>query len=460
MPPALLLPGSGAHDAFQNGGYLDAHSAVANFRATDRENIMSERMRTIAENIGRAFATPVAGLGRVAAGTFGELHRRGAVLVIVGVLATVGYVVLKHPPVETIPPGSVGIRTNTFTGSSIEISQGNVWVLPGMHSLRKFSLRDQVYRVAKGATATGEAPFQSVEGLSLGVDVSVRYALDRTKLSNAAALPVDVNGEIVAPAVQGVIYRIFAGYTVREIFSSKRAEIQYKIEAELKPLLAADAILLRNVQIGKVDLPSDYRAGMEKLLAEELESEKMRYTLELKDKQVKESELVADADKVRREKAAEAAALEQIIAAKAQEESMKHVLPFKQKQIEQHQLEAEAEKISRVKAAEASAQSRRIEADAEADSRRKLADAEIYRLDKIGKVNSEQMARDGAIIAKNPLLIQKTMADKLSDKISVIIAPPPADGGFIGSALLGGRQKATPPAAPASDETQPQEEGQ
>ncbi len=75
----------------------------------------------------------------------------------------------------------------------------------------------------------------------------------------------------------------------------------------------------------------------------------MRYTLELKDKQVKESELVAEAEKVRREKAAEAAGNEQIIAAKAQEEAMKHVLPFKQKQIEQRQLEAEAEKGARLK---------------------------------------------------------------------------------------------------------------
>jgi hypothetical protein len=29
------------------------------------------------------------------------------------------------------------------------------------------------------------------------------------------------------------------------------------------------------------------------------------------------------------------------------------------------------------------------------------------------------------------------MADKLSDKVSVIIASPPKDGSFIGSALLG-----------------------
>ncbi len=189
--------------------------------------------------------------------------------------------------------------------------------------------------------------------------------------------------------------------------------------------------------MGKVDLPADYKRGMEKLLAEELESEKMRFTLELKDKQVKQTELEADADKVKREKAAEAAGNEQIIAAKAQEEAMKHVLPFKQKQIEQRQYEAEAEKVSRIKTSEGAAQARIIEAQGEADSRRKLADAEAYRQDLVGKVASSQLERDGALLTKHPLLIQKTMADKLSDKISVIIAPPPADGGFIGAALLG-----------------------
>jgi uncharacterized membrane protein YqiK len=163
----------------------------------------------------------------------------------------------------------------------------------------------------------------------------------------------------------------------------------------------------------------------------------MKYTLDLREKQVKEAELAADAEKVTREKAAQAAASEQIIAAKAQEEAMRHVLPFKQKQIEQRQLEAEAEKTSRIKLAEAAAEARRIEAAGEADSRQRLAEAEVFRLERVGKVQSEQMRRDGELITKHPLLIQKTLADKLSDKVSVIIAPPPANGGFIGNTLLG-----------------------
>jgi regulator of protease activity HflC (stomatin/prohibitin superfamily) len=216
-------------------------------------------------------------------------------------------------------------------------------------------------------------------------------------------------------------------------------------------LLAQDGIVLKQVLVGKVDLPADYRAGMEKLLAEELASEKMRYTLELKQKQVKESELEALAEKARRETAAAAAGEEQIIAAKAQAEAMKHVLPFKQKQIEQRGLEAEAEKVARIKGAEADSEARQIEAQGEAESRRKLADAEIYRQERLGQVASEQMARDGALIQKNPLLIQKALADKLSDKVSVIIAPPPTDGSFIGANLVGRIPAPQPQVEPVAD---------
>ena len=67
----------------------------------------------------------------------------------------------------------------------------------------------------------------------------------------------------------------------------------------------------------------------------------------------------------------------------------------------------------------------------------KLADAEAYRLDRVGRIASEQMAREGALLTRHPLLIQKTVADKLSDKVQVIIAPPGTDGRFIASGLIG-----------------------
>jgi len=402
---------------------------------------MSERLERIAETLRNTSSRIGSHVGTHLGHTLPRFRGR---IIAISLLAFGIYGLYSKPPMQSVGRGEVGMRLNQLTGSSTEVRDGAVLVIPGLHELRRFSLRDQIYHPTDNISASGSSPFQSVEGLSIGVDISVRYALDQNKIAAMAkTLPDDINGEIVQPVVQGVLYKTLAKYTVREIFSTKRQEIQQVIEAELTPRIAHDGVKLQSVTLGKIDLPPDYKAGMEKLLAEELATEKMRYTLELKEKQVKQTELESQADKVRRETAAEAAGQEQIIAAKAQEEAMKHVLPFKQKQIEQRGLEAEAEKVSRIKNAEATSQARQIEATGEAESRRKLADAEAYRNDRIGKIASEQLARDGALISKNPLLIQKTLADKLSDKISVIIAPPPSDGGFIGATLLGANKQAS-----------------
>jgi len=377
-------------------------------------------------------------------------HERGRrILAVLSLCALAGgFVYMK--PIRTINPGEVGVRVNRVTGHIGQLHEGWAIVVPGMHELRRFPLRDQIYRPTRSQRADGDAPFQTVEGLSIGVDVAVRYALDPARVVTVAEeLPADVGRELVEPVVEGVLHRTFAKHTVREIFSTQRAEIQKAIEEQLKPDLLPDGIVVRNVFIGNVDLPEDYRKGLESLLAEELSAEKMRYTLELKDKERAEAALVADAEKIKREKAAEAAGEEEIIAAKSREEAMKHVLPFKEKEIEQRRLEAEAAKVTRLKQAEAEAEARRIEAGGEADSRRKLADAEAYRIDSTGKASAQQMAREAALIQKNPLLIQKTLADKLSDKIQVIIAPP--GNKFVAGGLLGGGAAPAPATTAAAD---------
>jgi len=356
------------------------------------------------------------------------------------VIALVGFLLYRNWPFQAVERSEVGFRTNRLTGEVSEWRDGSALVLPGMHEVRVLSLRDRIYRPTQSARADGEAPLQSLEGLSFGVDLSARYAIDPAKArSIAATLPDDVLHEIVEPAVQGIIYKTFARYTVREIFSSKRVEIQQAIETELRARLAADGIALRGVLIGKVDLPAEYRRGMNDLLAEELAAEKMRYTLDLKEKRVKETALEGEADKVRREKAAEAMARTQIIAARAQEETMKHILPLKERQIEQRKLEADADKAARIRQAEATAEARRIEAKGEAQARQMFADAEAYRLEQIGKAATQQMVREGTVMSRYPLLIQKVLADKLSDKVQVIIAPPSTDGSLVG-AVLGGQK--------------------
>lgn len=403
---------------------------------------MSSRLDSLLASVRHALIEPLGRLvvlltGLVSA-LFTAVCRRRQHIAIAVVLAASAYGLYTYPPFATARRGEVLVRENVFDGSVNAYTAGTVAVLPGIHRVRRYPTRDQVYRPIDSASATGPAPFQSNEGLSIGVDLTVRWAIDRARIAQMSKeFPDDLNADLVRPALEGVVYPLFARHSVREIFSRRRSEIQKEITSELGPKLAAMGLLLRGVDMGKVDLPQDFRAGMEKLLAEELETEKIRYTLELKEAQVKQTQLEARADKVRRQEGAEAAAQEQVIAARAQRETMQHILPFKQKQIEQRRLEAEADKVARIRTAEGAAEARRIEAKGEADSRQKLADAEAYRLDIVGKTTAGQMEREGSLITRYPLLIQKTLADKLSDQVQVIIAPMPAAGQFIGSNLLG-----------------------
>jgi regulator of protease activity HflC (stomatin/prohibitin superfamily) len=410
---------------------------------------MSGRLDAFFEFVRRGLIEPLGRLGALLAialrSLMTGLWRFRWRVVAIAVLALIIYGLCTHPPFESVRRGEVLARTDALDGSVNVYTTGTVLVLPGIHQVRRYSIRDQVYRSSESASATGPAPFQSIEGLSIGVDLAVRWTVDRTRLVQMSKdFPDDISADLVAPAVQGIVYPTFARYSVREIFSQRRTEIRDELIAALKPKFSDMGLVLREVEMGKVDLPPDYRAGMEKLLSEELETEKIHYTLQLKEAQVKQQQLEAEADKVRRQTAAEAAGQEQVIAARAQEETMKHILPFKQKQIEQRQLEAEADKVARIRTAEGAAEARRIEARGEADSRQKLADAEAYRVDLVGKASAGQMEREGALVARYPLLIQKTLADKLSDKVQVIIAPIPAAGKFIGSSLLGDLSPANP----------------
>ena len=101
----------------------------------------------------------------------------------------------------------------------------------------------------------------------------MRYPIDPQRVTQGArTLPSDIGRDVVGPTVQGVVYRIFSDYTVREIFSTKRGEIQPAIEAELKTQLGAEGLIVKGVQFGQVDLPAEYHAGLDRLLAEELEA--------------------------------------------------------------------------------------------------------------------------------------------------------------------------------------------
>jgi uncharacterized membrane protein YqiK len=129
---------------------------------------------------------------------------------------------------------------------------------------------------------------------------------------------------------------------------------------------------------------------------------------------------------VQQVKQAEGAAEVHVLQAKSDADAMQYTLPLKQKQIEQTKLEAEARKEATVKNAEAEAEAKVIDSKAEMERRNLLADAEAARIRKVGSADTERMQSEAVLLKQNPLLINKIIAERLSDKLQIMMVPSDA----------------------------------
>jgi hypothetical protein len=127
-------------------------------------------------------------------------------------------------------------------------------------------------------------------------------------------------------------------------------------------------------------------------------------------------------------KEAEGDAHAKVVEAKGEADAMQYTLPLKQKQIEQSKLEAEARKEATIENADAEAQAKVIDSKAEVQRRNMLADSEANRIRVTAAADAERMTSEAKLLNQSPLLINKIIAERLSDKIQMVMVP--SDGKF------------------------------
>ena len=220
------------------------------------------------------------------------------------------------------------------------------------------------------------------------------------------------------------IYRQLApNYITQEIFATKREELRTKAAAAITTRLESDGILVREVLLRDLQLPAEYAKGLEGLMLKEQENERLGTEQEIKQKEVKIAELEAEAQKARDVKQAEGQAAVHVLQAKAEADAMQYTLPLKQKQIEQSKLEAEARKEATLQNAEAAAQAKIIDSKAEVERQKNLSEAEANHIRVTAAADSERMKFEAAVLKQNPMLIQKIIAERLSDKLQIMMVP-------------------------------------
>jgi regulator of protease activity HflC (stomatin/prohibitin superfamily) len=320
---------------------------------------------------------------------------------------------------QPVPPGSVGVSVNRFTGSLDVLPPGTHFRPRALYQIHPVRISD---RLLSGPQ--GNFNVSTKDGVVAQIGVQARWAVDRARLlSKWAALPPDPEREVVAPLIAAAFRATAPRYTVGQVVAEKREELAVVAARQARERLAESGILLKEVLIGEVVLPAEYERGRVAMVDEVQNTERMDVTLKLKAKEVERNRLEAEAIKARQLKQAEAAAAQRLIEVRAESDAMKFILEQKEKEIRQKKLEAEAEKETRVQRAQAEATVTKIQAGAEAERRKTIADAEAYSIRTTSLAQFENLEREAALVTANPLLIPKTFADRLSENVQVILTP-------------------------------------
>ena len=356
--------------------------------------------------------------------------------------------ILLATGIVVVPSGTAGVRVSQTSGTLPgTLYPGAHFLTPLAENVVLFDTRDQLFTTGAIESAKADAKqaveplrVQAKEGLPVGLSITVRYRLDSKHLDYIQAnLPQPVEKELVPAIVASAWRELVPNYTVREVFATKREEIRKKAADVITQKLAADGIVVKEVMLRDIQLPPEYAQGLQNLLLKEQQNDQIAVQTEIQEKQVRISELEAEATKAQQVKQAEGEAQVRVLQAKAESDAMQYTLPLKQKQIEQTKLEAEAHKemtvqnaeaqaAATVKTAEAMAQAKVIDSKAEMERRKFLSEAEADRIRVTAVADAERMRNEGVILKQNPLLINKIIAEKLSDKLQIMMVP--SDGKF------------------------------
>ncbi|MAW65403.1 MAG: peptidase [Flavobacteriales bacterium] len=224
-------------------------------------------------------------------------------------------VVFLFKSAVTINAGESGVLFKTF-GGGVETDAPALG--EGFHIIAPWN-SVFVYKVRQ-QSISAEMGVLSVNGLEVKVDGTIWFRPDVTKLGNLhQEKGQNYISDILKPAIEASARSVFGRYTPEQLYSSKRDIIQQEILEEVSKKVKSEYIVVNEVLVNDVTLPTKIKEAIESKLKQEQESLEYEFKLQKAQKEAQkvkiEAEGKADAnrilsasltDKILREKGIEA----------------------------------------------------------------------------------------------------------------------------------------------------------
>ncbi len=139
---------------------------------------------------------------------------------------------------------------------------------------------------------------RAIDGARVWLDITVLYRLQAEKGPDIyKKLGVNYSEKLVRPLIRSSIRAVVANYTVTEIYSTKREEIQTQLYENIASELSSRGIVIEDVLLRKVNLSQTLSESIEQKLAAQQEAEKYDFILEKEEKEAERKRIEAEGQK-------------------------------------------------------------------------------------------------------------------------------------------------------------------
>lgn len=208
----------------------------------------------------------------------------------IGIFILVVLVILLVSSVVIVDAGKVGV-VSTFGDVQETPLRSGLQLKNPLSNVTTMDIRTQEYTmsgVANEGAVMGDDSIKALasDGASVWLDVTVFYHLKPEEAPNIYRdLGLEYNEKIVRPEIRSAIREVVAGFTVTEVYSTKREEVSQKILEQLTTALAKRGIEVEDVLLRNVTLSQQLFDAIEQKLTSQQAAERKEYEIQAESKE-------------------------------------------------------------------------------------------------------------------------------------------------------------------------------
>ena len=209
-------------------------------------------------------------------------------LVIVGVILIMAFIGIRSS-FKVLEPTERGVVFKKYTsGLDVEnIKSEGLNVIAPWNDLIVYDIAERQIEETMDVL--------SQDGLGIVIDVSLRYRPIPNEIGYLyRAFRKDYETSLLRPELRSAVRRIIGQYTPEELYSTKRQEIEQRIEESTEKVLANNHVELKALLFRSIKLPKTIQTSIEEKLAAEQEAQKYNYLIEKEKKEAERRKIDAE----------------------------------------------------------------------------------------------------------------------------------------------------------------------